>query len=255
MRLQNLFPTSLSLVLLISIGCNKEDAPVVGDGAVGSGTVDPSQPVQPLPRHPHVQLSNLQFGQSFNNEETFSVDWTMPPEGDMSQFTLIVKPTNGPNRMELTDWFNGTSGTVSGQVESFGTGGGSSLASGCEVYLVSKEGDLEFKVSNSLTSGNAPVSEPRAATEADLAKLEQDLNALPPEAAAFVPIPEGLILSKDTPVKCKIGSSLIDATVVSHDPVSGQMKVYRPDARMEMLGMASDYMIDPKVLEPLLPPQ
>jgi hypothetical protein len=185
----------------------------------------------------------------------FSVDWTMPPEGNMSQFTLIVKPTNGPNRMELTDWFNGTSGTMNGQVQTFGFGdGGSSLASGCEVYLVSKEGSLEFKVSNSLTAGNATVSEARPATEAELAQVKPDLTASaapPPAAGGFVPIPEGVILPNGTPVKRQIGASLVDVTLVSHDPATGIIKTRRPGERFDMIGQAADLLVDPQVLEGL----
>lgn len=247
------FVAAATIALLLG-GCGGTDtAPSQGtDGGESEdrAAVKGGQPVGPLPRHPPVELSNLRFGESFSGEETFSVDWSAPPAEGASQWTLIVKPTSSTSRMELTEWFSGESGTLSGQTVSFGPrGDGPGLESGCEVYLVSKEGDLEFKISNSLTTGGASETEARPATDAELEKLQRDLAALPPEAAGFVPVPEGVILPEGAPIKARIGRSLVDATVISHDPATGILKGQRHDTTLPTLGPGTDYLIAPNVLE------
>jgi len=243
----------LLIVCLLGAGCSKAQQDQNGKQNAsddGNAAVDRSRPVQPLSRHPRVTLSNLRFGKSFDGEQTLSVDWKLPSGKEGSQWTLIIKPASASNRMEVTEWFSGQSGTFRAKTVSFGRpGSGPSLKSGCEVYLVSKEGDLEFKISNSLTTGNAAVTEARSATDEELAKLERDLKAEPPEAAGFVSVPEGVILPSGTLVKVRIGRSRVEATVVSHDSVSGIARVKRKDISREMVTSGTDLLIDPKVLE------
>ena len=245
----------LLAVSIIVGGCQKsEEMPKLngGEAATPTSTANPSNLVQPLPRHPQVQLSNLKFGKTFNNRETISVDWKLPPGAEGSQWTLVIKPSSGGNRMELTDWFRGQSGTISGEVQTFGfgrPGSSPSLESGCEVYLVENKGDLEFKISNSLTSGTAQVTQARPATQAELAKLKRELAAGPPENSGTVPLSKNVLLPPETPIKVSVGRSWVDAKVVSQSRAGGLVMVRRSDMKVDTVASPDSVRIDPKVLK------
>jgi hypothetical protein len=145
----------LLLALAALAGCGKVETDT------GKNTIIGEQPVDPLPDHPRAELSNLRFGRGVTGREKYSVDWRWTKQGPTGYaMQLIIR---SPNRLPIevpVSTSGKQSGTVSGEIMSNRPEGeeGPSLESACEMYLVVQR---KFKVSNSLTSGNASVTPTR----------------------------------------------------------------------------------------------
>jgi hypothetical protein len=157
----------LLVALMTQAGCGRvgPDAGTKGPGA-GASPVNLNLPVEPLPTHPQVELSNLRFGRGKTGHEKFSVDWRVTKKSEVSfGMTLIIKPVKGHEMKRPIGSINKTSGTFSAEYLTARLGGQDppTLESGCEMYVVIQQhGD--HKVSNSVTSGNAPVTPTRPYT-------------------------------------------------------------------------------------------
>lgn len=159
----------LLLALAALAGCGRVDPDA---GTDGEKTRFDKNLVEPMPTDPRAELSNLRFGRGQTGREKYSVDWRWTKKGpNEMDMQLFIKPTN---RVPIKVHVNATgkmSGTVSGEIMSNRPAGeDQSLESGCEMYLALDRG-LVFKISDSLTSGNASVTPPRPLTPEELQRL------------------------------------------------------------------------------------
>ena len=154
----------LLVALMTQAGCGRvgPDAGTKGTGT-GANPVNLNLPVEPLPTHPQVELSNLRFGRGTTGHERFSVDWRLTKKSEFGfSMTLVIKRSKGPEMTSPIDSINKTSGTVSNELVTARLGGQDppTLESGCEMYVVVQQHG-KHKISNSVTSGNASVTPTR----------------------------------------------------------------------------------------------
>jgi hypothetical protein len=159
----------LLLALAALAGCGKVDPDAGTDG--GKTNFDKNL-VEPMPTDPRAELSNLRFGRGVTGLEKYSVDWRWTKKGpnEMDMQLFIKSPNRVPIKVHVSA-SGKMSGTVSGEILTNRPAGESpSLESGCEMYLALDRG-LVFKISNSLTSGNASVTPPRPLTPEEIKRL------------------------------------------------------------------------------------
>lgn len=152
----------LLLTLVTHAGCGRVDP---GAGPKGAEPVNGNLPFEPLPNHPRAELSNLRFSRGRTGREIYQVDWRWTQKGpDEMTMTLVIKPSNRPEMLVTVDSVGKKSGTISGEILSNRPGeeGGPILERGCEMYLVIGPGS-RYKLSNSVTSGDASVTPTRPA--------------------------------------------------------------------------------------------
>ncbi len=200
----------VAMLLLISFaGCGGANSPQpAGDsGATGNEQAAGPALFDPLPRHPQLELSNLRF----QGGDSFDVDWRLVSGEGFGTYSLAVVPTGQsyPLEMSVTVWDGQKSGSFSGAVQSFGFGGEAPpLSSGCEMYLVSQEGDAKFKISNSITSGSAGTSPTRQATAAELQALA------PPSEEGLEAVPTDIVVPLQTKLMAKHNNKFHSVTVI-----------------------------------------
>jgi hypothetical protein len=156
----------LFLALMTQAGCGRggPDAGTSGTGA-GANTVSRDLPMEPLPTDPRAELSNLRFGIGRTGREKYSVNWRWTKKGpDEMDMTLVIRPSKGGMLTVHVNAIGKKSGTVSGEIMSNRPKGEEiPLQSGCEMYLVISRG-AHYKISNSVTSGDASVTPTRPHT-------------------------------------------------------------------------------------------
>lgn len=169
-------------------GCEAEPEP---GPAATSGRVERillrSRPIARQPGQPKLELSNLRFGEGMSKleklrtvkveSESFEVDWQLQAGRVTGKWTLVVKSAAGGSmRMDATPQLPFDVGTMAGEVTKIGMDDDSQnigISEQCEMYVVLSEADMEFKISNSITVGDASTTPTREPTDDERAKLGQ----------------------------------------------------------------------------------
>jgi hypothetical protein len=153
----------LLLALMTHAGCGRVDPDAGTKGAGGGADAgNRNLPYEPLPTHPRAELSNLRFSRGSTGREKYQVDWRWTQKGPHEMdMTLIIRPSKGGEMTVNVNAVGKKSGTVSGEILPRGVDA-PKLESGCEMYLVISPGS-RYKLSNSVTSGDATVTPTRPA--------------------------------------------------------------------------------------------
>ena len=122
-------------------------------------------------------LKNPRKSERRFGKESLSVDWEVFKTGESQQVSIVVHPANEqPQVVNVSsDFRNSKQGTVTLEV-AFGFGSRADVPTNVEFYLVAHDwriGDLQFKVSNSVTLGSASYTYARNWSQEEIDRISK----------------------------------------------------------------------------------